>query len=53
MSMLDLTNPALDWVSLATGMGVPAQRATTAEEFNAALAKSVATPGPSLIEVMI
>ncbi len=53
MSMLDLTNPALDWVSLATGMGVPAQRATTAEECNAALAKSVATPGPSLIEVMI
>lgn len=53
MSMLDLTNPALDWVSLATGMGVPAERATTSEEFNAALAKSVATPGPSLIEAMV
>lgn len=53
MSMLDLTNPTIDWVSLATGMGVPAARATTSEEFNAALAKSVATPGPSLIEAMI
>lgn len=53
MSMLDLTNPALDWVSLATGMGVPAERATTAAEFNAALAKSIATPGPTLIEAVI
>ena len=53
MSMLDLTNPALDWVSLATGMGVPAERATTADEFNAALAKSIATAGPTLIEAVI
>ena len=53
MSMLDLTNPALDWVSLAAGMGVPARRATTTVEFNEALAESVATPGPMLIEAMV
>jgi len=53
MSMLDLTNPALDWVALAKGMGVPAWRATTAEEFNRALATSLAEPGPSLIEAII
>ena len=32
--MLDIGRPDLDWVSLARGMGVPASRATTAEEFN-------------------
>lgn len=53
MSMLDLGNPDLDWVSLARGMGVSASRATTAEEFNRALAASLAEPGPSLIEAVI
>ena len=31
MSMLDLSNPDLDWVKLAEGMGVRGFRATTAE----------------------
>jgi acetolactate synthase-1/2/3 large subunit len=53
MSMMDLTNPELNWVSLADGMGVPGWRATTAEEFNKALAASLSEPGPSLIEAMI
>jgi acetolactate synthase-1/2/3 large subunit len=53
MSMLDLTNPTLDWVSLARGMGVPAWKASTAEEFNRALAASFAQTGPSLIEAVI
>ena len=30
--MLDLHGPDLDFVALATGMGVPATRATTCEE---------------------
>ncbi len=34
--MLSLNRPDLDWVALAKGMGVPATRATTAEEFNSA-----------------
>ena len=53
MSMLDLSNPDLDWVSLAKGMGVPGWKATTAEEFNKALATSLSQPGPSLIEAVI
>jgi acetolactate synthase-1/2/3 large subunit len=53
MSMLDLTNPELNWVSLAEGMGVPAWRATTAEEFSTALRASLSQPGPSLIEAML
>ncbi|MEM9620623.1 MAG: acetolactate synthase large subunit [Pseudomonadota bacterium] len=53
MSMLDLTNPELNWVSLAEGMGVPAWRVHTVEEFVAALRASLATSGPSLIEAML
>jgi acetolactate synthase-1/2/3 large subunit len=53
MSMMDLTNPELSWVSLAEGLGVPGWRVTTAEEFNKALAASLTEPGPSLIEAMI
>ena len=53
MSMLDLGNPELNWVSLAEGMGVPAWRVKTAEEFNKALAESLRTSGPTLIEAMI
>ncbi|MEM6705963.1 MAG: acetolactate synthase large subunit [Acidobacteriota bacterium] len=53
MSMLDLSNPDLDWVQIAGGMGVPGTRATTAEEFNDALARSLQEPGPSMIEAVI
>ena len=35
-ALTDLSHPALDWVSLARGMGVPGSRADTAEEFIAA-----------------
>ncbi len=51
--MLDLSRPDLDFVALATGMGVPATRATTSEEFTEALARSLATPGPSLIDAVV
>ena len=53
MSMLDLTRPDLDWVSLAKGMGMNAWQASSAEEFNAALEASLNTPGPSLIEALV
>jgi acetolactate synthase-1/2/3 large subunit len=52
-SMLELTNPELNWVSLADGMGVPARRVRTAEEFTAAMEASLATSGPFLIEAML
>jgi len=51
--MLDLGRPDLDFVSLARGMGLDATRATSTEEFNEQLARSLATPGPSVVEAVI
>lgn len=51
--MFDLTGPELDFVRLAEGFGVPATRVTTAEEFAAAFGRSVAEPGPHLIEALV
>jgi acetolactate synthase-1/2/3 large subunit len=53
LEMLDLTNPTIDFVSLATGLGVPASRATTAEEFTEQLGRALATPGPNLVEAVL
>lgn len=53
LDMLDLTRPDLDFVSLATGCGVDAQRATTAEEMTVALERALATEGPSFIEAVV
>ncbi len=51
--MLDLGRPDIDFVQLATGMGLYAARAETADEFSDQLAKALATPGPSVIEAII
>jgi len=53
MDMLNLSRPDLQWVNLATGMGVPALQVRDAQAFNQALAQSFATPGPFLIEAVI
>ena len=45
--------PDLDFVSLARGMGVPATRATTAEEFTDQLERALATEGPALVEAVV
>jgi len=52
-SLLDLGDPRLDWVALATGMGLPAVRCATAESFDAAFAAAMAQTGPSFIEVAL
>ncbi|HWJ06597.1 MAG TPA: acetolactate synthase large subunit [Steroidobacteraceae bacterium] len=52
-SQLDLGNPGLDFVQLSHGMGVPAVRATTAEEFVVALENAFRSPGPHLIEAIV
>jgi acetolactate synthase-1/2/3 large subunit len=52
-ALLDLTNPAIDWVKLSEGMGVPARRATTVEEFDAAFAEALKRNGPFLVEAVI
>ncbi len=51
--LTDLSHPPLDWVALATGMGVPAVSATDAEGFAGELRRSLSTPGPSLIEAVL
>ncbi|MDQ2755871.1 MAG: acetolactate synthase large subunit [Actinomycetota bacterium] len=51
--LLDLTGPALDFVALATGMGVPARRARSAEELVDHLRWALAEPGPHLIDAVL
>ena len=51
--LLDLTGPALDFVALATGMGVPARRADTADELVDQLRWALAEPGPHLIQAVL
>src|SRR5690606_21617421 len=53
MSMLDLGNPALSWVSIANGMGVEAARATTLEQCADLMQSSFGKPAPFVIELMI
>jgi thiamine pyrophosphate-dependent acetolactate synthase large subunit-like protein len=50
--MLDLHNPELDWVKLASGMGVEASRATSVEEFATQFASEMNHRGAHLIEVV-
>ena len=50
-SLVDLSQPELDWVKLAEAQGVPATRVSTVPQFEMALARSLATSGPMLIHV--
>ncbi len=52
-AMLDLRRPELDFVAIASGFGVPATRATTAEELAEQLTVALATPGPTVIEAIV
>jgi acetolactate synthase-1/2/3 large subunit len=53
LDMLDLSRPDMDFTSIAEGLGVPATRATTADELVEQLERSLDEPGPSLIEAMV
>src|SRR6201991_2895481 len=53
LAMLNLDNPALDWVSLAKGMGVSGRSVSTVDDFNKALADGMKEKGPRLIEVVM
>jgi acetolactate synthase I/II/III large subunit len=53
LDMLNIDNPALDWVSLAKGMGVQGRSVDNAEDFSKALTEAVAEKGPRLIEVLM
>jgi acetolactate synthase-1/2/3 large subunit len=52
-ALLDLSRPDMDFVSIATGLGVPASRAENAEDFTRQLVRAIAEPGPHLIETVI
>jgi acetolactate synthase-1/2/3 large subunit len=52
-SMFDLTGPDIDWVGLAAAQGVPGSKASTCEEFAAALAQADEVRGPFLIEAEV
>ena len=52
-TMLDLDNPAMDWVKMSTGLGVPAARVTTAEDFHREFEAALAAKGPRLIECQV
>ncbi len=52
-SLFDIGHPDIDWVHLAKGMGVPATRATTLEDFGKALKAGFEGGGPTLIEVRV
>lgn len=53
LSMLDLSQPDMDFCAMAQGMGVPAERATDAEGFTAALERALAVPGPALVDAVL
>lgn len=53
MDLLDISRPAIDFVKISEGMGVPARRVTTCEEFASALRAAFAEPGPHLIDAVV
>lgn len=53
LSLLDLSNPAIDWVSIAKGMGVSAVSASSVEAFKDAFETAMTSQGPFLIEADI
>jgi acetolactate synthase-1/2/3 large subunit len=50
--MLDLSRPDLDFAALASGMGVPAVRVSTAEDLLTAVERALAEPGPHLVDAV-
>jgi acetolactate synthase-1/2/3 large subunit len=53
LSMLEIGNPALDWVRLANAQGVEAVRVADLGEFARHLQRAMAERGPRLIEVAL
>ncbi|NML08278.1 acetolactate synthase large subunit [Sphingomonas sp. G-3-2-10] len=53
LAMIDIDRPTIDWVAMAKSMGVPGVSVSTAEDFHAAMVRSVDADGPVLIEVKL
>ncbi|MEV0263872.1 acetolactate synthase large subunit [Streptomyces sp. NPDC050617] len=52
-ALFNLSRPDIDFTAIATGMGVPATRATSTTELAQQFATALATPGPHLIEAIL
>jgi len=52
-ALTELAGPELDWVRLASGMGVPAVRAEDADSLVRALGRALTEPGPHLVEAIL
>ena len=52
-AMLDLVPPAMDFATIARGLGVDAVRVATGEELVEQLKRAMAEPGPHLIEALL
>ncbi|MCC7282696.1 MAG: acetolactate synthase large subunit [Acetobacteraceae bacterium] len=53
LDMMDLSNPDLDWPTIARGMGVEGARATSIAEYADLFGAAMARRGPFLIELVI
>jgi acetolactate synthase-1/2/3 large subunit len=53
LDMLEIGRPDLDWVGMARGMGVPAERADTLDDLHRYVAAGLASGGPSLVELVL
>ena len=51
--LTDVADPAIRWVELAEGFGVPARSVDTAEAFAEAMREALSRSGPSLIEAKL
>jgi len=52
-TLVTLTDPAIDWISVSQGFGIPAVSVTDVPALADALKRSLAEPGPSLIEMIL
>ena len=53
LSLTSLEDPEIDWVALARGYGVPADRVADLPAFDRVLHRALAEPGPYLVEAIL
>ena len=51
--LLELGDPKIEWVQVARGLGLPAVRCTSAEDFERAFEGTMGQRGPMFIEAAI
>ena len=52
-ALTDISNPAIDWVQISKGMGVPAVAVDSCEALAKELNEALDEPGPHVIEMRI